>query len=338
MEVSGLPLRPRPYADADFEDCAVLWERCGLKTWYNPPDRDIARWLNSPNSEILVISDGNALLGSVCVGHDGHRGWLYALAVDPEHQHKGYGRQLVRAAEAWLEKHEIPKVQLMVRSTNTKVAGFYRSLGYHSEPRSVFARWLDDPGPPPEGAPTPDWLQPEAETPATIDYTITFLEMTQRPTVPAPHPPSGLSIALLRAVEPSVRFYRFLYDGVGEPWIWWERRQMSDAALAAVVTDPAVEVYVLYVEGTPAGYAEVDRRDPKAVDLAYFGLLPEFTGKGLGPYLLSAALDIAWSSDPERVTVNTCTLDHPKALPLYQRFGFQPIRQERRSIRDPRGT
>ena len=109
-------------------------------------------------------------------------------------------------------------------------------------------------------------------------------------------------------------------------------------ALAAILTDPAVEVYVLYVEGTPAGYAEIDRRDPKAVDLAYFGLLPEFTGKGLGPYLLSAALDIAWSSDPERVTVNTCTLDHPKALPLYQRFGFQPIRQEGRSIRDPRGS
>jgi GNAT superfamily N-acetyltransferase len=93
--------------------------------------------------------------------------------------------------------------------------------------------------------------------------------------------------------------------------------------LRAILDDPAVSVHVLYVDGTPAGYFELDGRAGDTVDLAYFGVMPEFIGLRLGPWLLGQAIGMAWDRDPARVTVNTCTLDHPKALPLYQRFGFE---------------
>ncbi len=86
----------------------------------------------------------------------------------------------------------------------------------------------------------------------------------------------------------------------------------------------------------PAGFAELDRRAEPDIELAYFGLVPEFIGRGLSNYLLSAALDIAWSHEPKRVWVHTNTLDHPRALALYQRLGFQPYKQERKTIPDPR--
>ncbi|WP_284223807.1 GNAT family N-acetyltransferase, partial [Brevundimonas denitrificans] len=95
------------------------------------------------------------------------------------------------------------------------------------------------------------------------------------------------------------------------------------------------EIYVLYIRGIHAGYAELDfRKFPSVVDLAYFGIMPEFIGMKLGPYLLNWAIEQAWRRNPDLVTVNTCTLDHPKALPLYQRFGFTPYRQ-REVLIDP---
>jgi len=160
----------------------------------------------------------------------------------------------------------------------------------------------------------------------TLEATVTFLEMFRRPEGPRREPPAALGkIALLRAENPTVRFYRFLYEGVGKAYHWVERRRMSDAELGRIVQDPRIEILVAYVNGVPAGYVEVDaRRAPKAVDIAYFGLMPEFIGKRLGDWLLRAGLDQAWSKNPERVTVNTNTLDHPRALPLYQRHGFVP--------------
>ena len=111
---------------------------------------------------------------------------------------------------------------------------------------------------------------------------------------------------------------------------------MDDKTLRAVIHDQRVEIYVLYVEGVPAGFAELDRRAEPDIELAYFGLVPEFIGRGLSGYLLSAALDIAWSHEPKRVWLNTNTLDHPRALALYQRLGFKPYKQERKTIPDPR--
>ena len=93
---------------------------------------------------------------------------------------------------------------------------------------------------------------------------------------------------------------------------------------------------MLYANGVPAGYAELDCRALPVVDLAYFGLMPEFIGRGLGAHLLTAAIENAWRHDPEKLTVNTNNLDHPKALPLYQRLGFRPVRQEAQEVDDPR--
>jgi len=322
----------RAYRPEDIDSLVRLWTDCRLTTAYNDPRKDVERWLATPETAAILVCDGSdGVIGSVVACHDGHRGWLYYLAVDPTLRQRGVGRRLVRAAEQWLAQRGIPKVQLMVRPTNAAVAAFYYAIGYGSTPRLTLARWLD-----PESARLAGQPIKPAESGGTLDIVITYLEMTERPR-PAPiAPPTGAVSALLRARRPSVDFYRFLYNGVGGPWLWWLRRAMSDAEIAEIVGDERVEVYVLYVDGVPAGYYEIDRRKADEVDLAYFGLMPDFVGRGFGLYMLQAAVESAWSSGPSRVTVNTCTLDHPRALPLYQRAGFSPYRREERVIVDPR--
>jgi len=177
---------------------------------------------------------------------------------------------------------------------------------------------------------------PADKTPAgTLEVTITYLEMHRRPGSglrPSLHEP----IAILQARQPTLSFYRYLYCHVGEPWLWYERRAMDNETLRAIIHDPAVSIHVLYFDGVPAGYVELDSRVDHEIELAYFGLLPEFIGRGLGPWLLNWALDTAWNREPSRIWVNTCNLDHPKALLCYQRAGFEPYRQEFTRIRDPR--
>ncbi|MBK1698692.1 GNAT family N-acetyltransferase [Rhodovibrio salinarum] len=219
----------------------------------------------------------------------------------------------------------------MLRGSNQAAQGFYLALGYEAQDVGVWGRWLTSPGAPPE-----DRVQPDEF--GKLDITITYLEMTQPPADPAPNAPAGKRVALMRAEPPTIAFYRFLYNTIGRDWLWWERRALDDAALERVITNPDVEVYVLYCNGSPAGMAEIDRRYEQVIDLAYLGVTSEFIGQGLGRYLLGTALDIAWSYAPEKVTVNTCTLDHPKALTLYQRFGFTPVEREQKRIDDPRMT
>jgi len=168
-----------------------------------------------------------------------------------------------------------------------------------------------------------------------LEMVITYLEMRERPTRPTtPH--RAEKLALMRAEQPTLSFYRYLYDTVGEPWMWYERRRMSDDTLRAIIHDRAVRVFVLYVAGVPAGFVELDAREEGEVELAYFGLVPEFMGRGLGPYLLDWAVDEAWSYGPERVWVHTCNFDHPKAIAVYQRAGFVAYRQETKLVDDPR--
>ena len=191
----------------------------------------------------------------------------------------------------------------------------------------IMQRWLADRNAPRIGRDRED---------GRIPVTITYLEMTERPAHPHLSPPQGMNCALLRLRNPTVRFYRYLYDAVGEPWLWFERRAMEDDQLSQIICDQRVEIYVLSVDGEPAGFAELDRRQPPGIELAYFGLLPEFIGKGLGRYLLTWVIDTAWNHTPERLWVNTNTFDHHKALPLYQRCGFRPFKQEQKVFDDPR--
>lgn len=160
----------------------------------------------------------------------------------------------------------------------------------------------------------------------TIDIVVTYMAMAAPPSRPARPAPPG-KLAVLRAEAPTVTFYRFLYDGVGEPWQWTDRRVMADDELLAHIHDPAVEIYVLYVAGVPGGFAELDFRTLAEPNLNYIGLFPEFIGRGLGGWFLDWAVRALWLKGPRRVTVDTCNLDHPRALQAYQRAGFEVERR-----------
>jgi GNAT superfamily N-acetyltransferase len=103
---------------------------------------------------------------------------------------------------------------------------------------------------------------------------------------------------------------------------------MSDEALAATIGDPVNELHVLHVDDTPAGFAELDRRQPDEIELVQFGLVPEFIGQGLGNWFLQWTVDKAWGYQPRRFWLHTCTLDHPVALPNYLKAGFVLFNQE----------
>ncbi|WP_169568795.1 GNAT family N-acetyltransferase [Sneathiella limimaris] len=178
----------------------------------------------------------------------------------------------------------------------------------------------------------PIMRKPEPNPDGSWPVTITYLKMTERQQ-PQAIPVPAIPHAIQRAEEPTVDFYRFLYDAVGKNWGWVDRKLLSDEELKTVIQDEDTEIYVLYIKGVPAGYCELNfKKFPKEVDLAYFGIMPEFIGMKLGPYFLNWAIEQAWLKGPECVTVNTCTLDHPKALPLYQRFGYVPYKQKVLSI------
>jgi GNAT superfamily N-acetyltransferase len=171
-------------------------------------------------------------------------------------------------------------------------------------------------------------------TTRTVDTTITFLKMTARPANLPPMPMSP-RLALMKAERIPLHFYRYLYDAVGGNWLWVERLGLSDDMLARKVHRESVEISVLYANGAPAGYYELDFTAPERTNLVYFGLIPEWTGMKVGPWLLGCAIRDAFSRGAAEAAVNTCTLDHPAALPLYQRLGFTPVRQEPRRLSVP---
>src|SRR6185312_5388325 len=168
-----------------------------------------------------------------------------------------------------------------------------------------------------------------------VEDTVTYLEMRARPSVPRVHPPPG-KLALIRAEACSVSFYRYLYAAVGEKWLWYVRREWDDRRLAALLEKPTTEIFVLHVGGVPAGYFELNAAEPRETELSYFGLIQEFIGRGLGQFLLQQAVDRAWSRPLDRLRVNTCTFDHPRALPNYQRAGFVVYDRRKVSFQDPR--
>ena len=168
-----------------------------------------------------------------------------------------------------------------------------------------------------------------------LDDVVTYLEMHERPNVP-PVPAPHVKLALMRVEGCTVSFYRYLYETVGTPWLWFERRLMADNALAAELAKPTTEIFVLYVAGVPAGFFELDTAPPRETELRYFGLAPEFIGRGLGRFLLQAAIDRAWSRLLDRLWVHTCTFDHPRALGVYQRAGFVVYQRRPVSFEDPR--
>jgi ribosomal protein S18 acetylase RimI-like enzyme len=133
----------KPIEDGDITEVIALWQRCGSTREWNDPAGDIALARKEANATVLLGRSDGAVVASVLVGHDGHRGWVYYVTVDPDHRFKGYGRVIMAAAEDWLRARGIEKLQLMVRGDNAKVHAFYRSLGYYDQDRVVFSKWLD---------------------------------------------------------------------------------------------------------------------------------------------------------------------------------------------------
>ena len=166
-----------------------------------------------------------------------------------------------------------------------------------------------------------------------LQITTTYLQMFARPErAPGPTPDGGL---ILQAHRPTTSFYRYLYNGVGRDYLWTIRDKMREPELSAIIQNPAVEIYVLYIDGVPAGFAELDRRKQPDIELAYFGLLPEFIGRGLGGFFLRWAIHKAWDYQPRRLFVHTNTLDHPNALRNYQKQGFEIYDRQEQIILNP---
>jgi ribosomal protein S18 acetylase RimI-like enzyme len=138
-----------PLEDADIAAVIALWQRCGLTRPWTDPEADIALARQGSNSTVLLGRDGGAVVASVLVGHDGHRGAVYYVAVDPDHRDKGFGRAIMTSAEDWLRARGILKLNLMVRADNTQVQAFYETQGYEEQERSVYAKWLDGRDPTP---------------------------------------------------------------------------------------------------------------------------------------------------------------------------------------------
>ncbi|HOV03127.1 MAG TPA: GNAT family N-acetyltransferase [Hyphomicrobiales bacterium] len=167
-----------------------------------------------------------------------------------------------------------------------------------------------------------------------IASVVTYLEMTA---APLPGPAEARPVLELAAVPaPDIDWYRGLYRAIGTDWLWFSRVVMPAADLAAILADPAVEVFVARDGGRDIGLVELDRRIAGEVELAFFGLVPDAVGTGVGRWMMSRALELAWKAAPARVWVHTCTLDHPAALAFYIRSGFVPYRYAVEIADDPR--
>lgn len=311
----------RPFRQGDRAAVKELWRLAGLTVWYNDPDADLDLYLESPNSQVLVAESDAGIIGSICVGSDGHRAYVYYVASHPDHRQQGIGRLLMESAEAWAKAHHVPKLQLMIRPTNTKVRAFYEALGYHAVATRLMVKWLKDPY--------------ERFQVPLFERVTNHLQMTANPAWQA-MAPSNLRLALLHAEKMEPAFYSYLQEEVGAPHAWRDRRGLSHEKLMPILEDPLNEVYVLHANGSPAGFFELDCHDDKAVKLVFFGLTPRWLGQGLGRYLMRQALDAAWRRGPERVLLSTDNLDHPKALAFYQRAGFEIVSQDSETIPDPR--
>jgi GNAT superfamily N-acetyltransferase len=143
---------------------------------------------------------------------------------------------------------------------------------------------------------------------------------------------------LLKCERPPVHFYRYLYEAVGGSLHWIDRRSLTDERLSALIHDESIDIFVLYVGGAPAGFFEIDHHTSEQVELKYFGLVPEFRGRGLGKWLLNEAIGCCWRHTPIRVIVDTCTLDSPAALPLYQKLGFTAYARDSKILTLPSDT
>ncbi len=160
-----------------------------------------------------------------------------------------------------------------------------------------------------------------------VEVTRTYLELLKPGDLVAASS-SDRRLRLERVEECPASFHRYLYAEVGRAYHWVDRRGWTDEQTLAYLASPTVALWVLYCAGAPAGYFELKRHDDGSVEIAYFGLLPEFMRRGFGKHLLTEAVKQAWADGARRVWLHTCTLDDPAALPNYLARGFRPFKTE----------
>ncbi|HUS96256.1 MAG TPA: GNAT family acetyltransferase [Hyphomicrobiaceae bacterium] len=137
-----MSLQVRPFEEPDRNAVIDLWQRCGLTRPWNDPSADIDLATRNPNAAILIGTINDSLTATIMTGFDGHRGWIYYLAIAPEHARNGHGRRMMAEAEQWLKQRGAPKAELMVRTENQSVIEFYRALGYDLQDVAVLGKWL----------------------------------------------------------------------------------------------------------------------------------------------------------------------------------------------------
>lgn len=171
---------------------------------------------------------------------------------------------------------------------------------------------------------------------STIEVTRTYLEMRS---------PEELKRALsddprIRIEEQrdcSVVFFRYLYAEVGRSYHWIDRLPWTDEQIGAYLQEPEISLWLMTYDDDPAGYFELRKCEDGSTEIAYFGLLPGFLGRGLGKHLLTCATEEAWTDGASRVWLHTCTLDDPAAMPNYLKRGFRPFKTEKYSVDAPEG-
>ncbi|NHC33873.1 GNAT family N-acetyltransferase [Scytonema millei] len=160
-----------------------------------------------------------------------------------------------------------------------------------------------------------------------IEVTRTYLKMTTADELnPAKMESDRLQIH--QVVECPASFYRYLYTEVGRKYHWGDRLTWTDEEIRTHLNRANVSVWVLYSIGAPAGFFELKQHEDKSVEIAYFGILDEFLGRGFGKHLLTVAIERAWDLTENYIWLHTCTLDHPAAIPNYLNRGFRPFKQE----------
>lgn len=161
----------------------------------------------------------------------------------------------------------------------------------------------------------------------SVEVVRTYLEMRSPGDLRPAREPADAP-RLEHVEECPASFFRYLYAEVGRAYHWTDRLSWTDERVRAHLSEPGVSLWLLSSRAAPAGYFELRRHQDRSVEVAYFGLLPEFLGRGWGGYLLTLAVRSAWATGPERVWLHTCSLDHPAALPNYLKRGFRPVREE----------
>lgn len=172
--------------------------------------------------------------------------------------------------------------------------------------------------------------------PGKLANVVTYLEM-RTPSEAHQHPTTS-ELVIRREEQPGLAWYRQLYREIGTSWLWFARLRMTDDELRAVLHNPSIDIFVLSHNGVDGGLLEFDRRHMPDIEIVYFGVAPWLIGKGAGRALLEHCLPLEWAHGPHRIWLHTCTLDHPRALDFYRRFGFVPYKRAVEIMDDPRIT